>query len=102
MDESHNRRTFKNIVQRIGYYVAKSDHAWVVFVTENKISKCGRSYSQNQYWNLCNVSISHGVYDASKKGTYIELFCKELVKKIQSAQGQLQRNVDWNMLCVFG
>eukprot|EP01083_Nonionella_stella_P065720 172393_1 len=35
-------------------------------------------------------------------GRDIELFCKEFAKEIQSTLGTLQRNVDWNMLCVFG
>eukprot|EP01083_Nonionella_stella_P176965 620665_1 len=56
---------------------------------------------RNELAKVYLLSISNGVYDASKNGTDIESSCKELVKEIEAAQEQFQHDVDWNMLCTF-
>eukprot|EP01083_Nonionella_stella_P056759 149297_1 len=62
---------------------------------------CSVLYTKRNQLPITKGSINHGVHGAFKNRIDIELFCNELVKKIQSAQGQLQHNVDCNMLCIF-
>eukprot|EP01083_Nonionella_stella_P149722 475926_1 len=103
MDESENRITFKNIVQRIGYAISNE----TIGQFSNPPSRLNSATKEpmivlifeSGFWSDQQNNTKKTMISFNRSSQTDPL--SRVSQRNQTAQQQIQRNVDWSMFCLF-